>query len=434
MNTEELYEIYRKHPAVTTDSRTCTPGSIFFALHGDNFDGNAYASQAIARGCAYAIVDRPEFAPRGDNRYIAVTDTLRTLQDLAHLHRQRMAPTVLQITGTNGKTTTKELVATVLARKYQVLRTEGNLNNHIGVPLTLLRLTADHEIAVVETGANHRGEIALLTSIAAPDYGIVTNVGRAHLEGFGSFEGVVKTKAELYDYLRATGGRTFINADSDVLHGAAQGIPAMSYGTLAARHPDIEGKVVSCQPMLTFAWRAAGEEWHTVATRLIGDYNIHNLLAAVAVGRKFGVSDADICHALAHYTPSMGRSQMMQTAGNTLIVDAYNANPTSMHAALQNFAALQAANKMVILGEMRELGTESDAEHLALIDAVSRAGFEKVWLIGENFEKLKPQFPTFHNVRDAMAQLQATPLRGYTILIKGSNSNHLSRLAESQLL
>ncbi len=434
MLTEELYKLYLKHPTITTDSRTCTPGSIFFALHGDSFDGNVYASQAIARGCAYAVIDRPEFAPKGDSRYIKVTDALRTLQDLAHLHRQRMGLTVLQITGTNGKTTTKELVAAVLARKYRVLHTEGNYNNHIGVPLTLLRLTPAHEIAVVETGANHRGEIALLTSIAAPNYGIVTNVGRAHLEGFGSFQGVVKTKAELYEYLRATEGRTFINADSPVLQGAAQGIEAVSYGTLAARHPDIEGKVVNCQPMLTFAWKTPDGPWHTVDTQLIGDYNIHNLLAAVAVGRKFRVDDDDICRALADYSPAMGRSQLMQTARNTLIVDAYNANPTSMHAALQNFAALQAANKMVILGEMRELGTESENEHLNLLNAVRRAGFAKVWLIGEAFEKLHPEFPTFHNAHEALAQLQQNPLQGYTILIKGSNSNQLYLLAQEQAL
>ena len=293
------------------------------------------------------------------------------MQDLAAFHREKLALPVIQITGTNGKTTTKELVSTVLAKKYNVLHTEANYNNHIGVPKTLLRLGKEHEIAVIETGANHRGEIAQLTNIVHPDYGIITNVGRAHLEGFGSFEGVVHTKAELYDYLRKKkDGAIFLNSDSEILCRVAEGLKAYKYGTKAEAHPEVLGEVVNCDPYISFKWKSGNGEWHTVETKLIGDYNIANLLAAVAVGIKFNVPETDICEALRDYVPSNNRSQLKQTEHNTLIIDAYNANPTSMHAALKNFAELHAANKMVILGEMRELGAESEEEHQKLLDSV----------------------------------------------------------------
>lgn len=435
MQLEDLYKLYLSHPVVTTDSRNCPPGSIFFALKGENFDGNVYASKAIAAGCAYAVVDCLEFAPKDDKRYIAVDNALKTMQDLAQLHRETLGKKglkVIQITGTNGKTTTKELVSAVLERKYNVLHTEGNFNNHIGVPKTLLRLNSDHEVAVVETGANHPGEIALLTSIVHPDYGIITNVGRAHIEGFGSFEGVVRTKAELYDYLRTKpGAAIFLNNDSEILCKVAHDIKAYRYGTKPAEGLTAEGRITDCDPYLKFEWRGEGEEqWLPVATKLIGDYNIANLLAAVSVGIEFGVDARDICAALEEYTPSNNRSQLKQTDNNTLIIDAYNANPTSMHAALENFAALHAANKMVILGEMRELGAESADDHQQLLDFLARADFARVWLIGENFERLHPQFTTFHTVDDAIAEIAKHPLKGYTILIKGSNSNKLYRLPE----
>ncbi len=430
MLLEELYEIYLAHPTITTDSRACTEGSIFFALRGENFDGNVYASKALGEGCAYAVIDRREFAAKGDERYIVVDDALQTMQDLARMHREKLGLPVIQITGTNGKTTTKELVSAVLARKFKVLHTEGNFNNHIGVPKTLLRLTKEHEIAVIETGANHKGEIAQLTAIVHPDYGIVTNVGRAHLEGFGSFEGVVRTKAELYDYLRQKGGMVFLNNDSGILCSVSSGIEAFRYGTKAEAGLDVCGEILDCSPYLSFRWRAKDGGWHEVKTRLIGDYNIANLLAAVSVGKKFGVADADICEALEGYVPSNNRSQLKQTEKNTLIIDAYNANPTSMHAALKNFADLHAANKMVILGEMRELGAESGEEHQRLLDFLVRSGFERVWLIGECFEEKHPAFPVFHTVDDVIEEIKAAPISGYTILIKGSNSNKLFRLPE----
>lgn len=431
MLLEELYNIFLDHPVVTTDSRTCPRGAIFFALRGENFDGNVYASKALAEGCAYAVVDRREFAAKGDRRYIVVDDALKTMQDLARLHRERLAIPVIQITGTNGKTTTKELVSAVLAKKYRVLHTEGNFNNHIGVPKTLLRLTKEHEIAVVETGANHKGEIARLTAIVHPDYGIITNVGRAHLEGFGSFEGVVHTKAELYDYLRQKeNGAIFLNSDSEILQRVSKGIKAYRYGTTAGNNPDVLGEITDCNPFLSFKWKSGNGEFRNVKTKLIGDYNIANLLAAVTVGLKFGVPQADICNALEEYTPSNNRSQLKQTDSNTLIIDAYNANPTSMHAALKNFADLHAADKMVILGEMRELGTESKEEHRKLLDFLTQANFEKTWLIGEYFEEMHPAFRTFHTVDDAISELKANPIKGYTVLIKGSNSNRLFRLPE----
>lgn len=432
MTLEELYSVYLSHPMVTTDSRTCTEGAIFFALRGENFDGNVYASKALAEGCAYAVIDRPEFAARGDERYILTDNALRTMQELSALHRERLGLPVIQITGTNGKTTTKELVSAVLARKYRVLHTEANYNNHIGVPLTLLRLRREHEIAVVETGANHPGEIAQLTAIVHPDYGIITNVGRAHLEGFGSFEGVVHTKGELYDYLRTRkNGAIFLNNDSSVLCNIADGLTAYRYGTKSAEGLMISGDVSDCDPYVSFFWRegCSGEK-HEVRTRLIGDYNIANLLCAVTVGRKFGVSAADIDAALSEYVPSNNRSQLRQTEHNTLIIDAYNANPTSMHAALKNFSELHAANKMVILGEMRELGKESREEHLGLLEFLTHADFDKVWLVGECFEELHPQFPVFHSVDDVIAELGQHPINGHTILIKGSNGNRLFRLPE----
>lgn len=431
MTLEQLYEIYLQHPVVTTDSRTCPAGSIFFALRGENFDGNVYASKALAEGCAYAVVDRREFAAKGDARYIAVDNALRTMQQLAALHRERLGLPVIQITGTNGKTTTKELVSAVLERKFRVLHTEANYNNHIGVPKTLLRLTREHEIAVVETGANHRGEIALLTSIVHPDYGIITNVGRAHLEGFGSFDGVVRTKAELYDYLRTKpGAAIFLNNDSSVLCRVAEGLTAYRYGATPSDNLMIEGRIDDCDPYLSFSWREKGGDWRGVKTRLIGGYNLANLLCAATVGREFGVNARDIDEALAEYVPSNNRSQLKQTDRNTLIIDAYNANPTSMHAALQNFADLHAAGKMVILGEMRELGAESEEEHRKVVDFLSRAGFDDVWLVGENFEKLHTPFATFHNVDAAIARLKEQPIEGRTILIKGSNSCKLFRLPE----
>ena len=326
-----LYNIFLNSAGITTDSRDCPEGSIFFALKGETFDGNKYAGAALDKGCAYAVVDEAEYA--ADDRFILVPDVLTALQQLANEHRRALGTRIIGVTGTNGKTTTKELIAAVLSKKYNVLYTQGNFNNHIGVPKTLLRLTKEHEIAVVEMGANHPGEIKTLVNIVEPDYGIITNVGKAHLEGFGSFEGVIKTKGELYDFLRQKGGsKVFIDADNEHLAGIAHDLE-IKYGVKSdAGALAVKGEIIACDPFLRFRWNG-GE----VNTHLIGAYNIYNMLAAATIGMHFGVTPAQTNEALTEYVPSNNRSQLTVTENNKLVVDAYNANPTSMMAALENF-------------------------------------------------------------------------------------------------
>ena len=430
MNTEQLYEIFLQHPTVTTDSRHCPEGSIFFALRGESFDGNTFAAAALAAGCAYAVVDEHEYAT--DPRCLLVSDVLETLQQLAALHRRKWGHTILQITGTNGKTTTKELIAAVLGQKYRVLYTEGNQNNHIGVPLTLLRLRQEHEVAVIETGANHPGEIAALCNIVQPDCGLVTNVGRAHLQGFGSFEGVKRTKGELYDYLKSHDGLVFINAFDDHLR-----IMAEDRG-LNRMIPYVEGRVADCSHLITVQWRAdVDEPWHTIQTQLVGTYNIENIRAAATVGHWLGVEADKIDAAIGQYVPTNSRSQLQQTARNRLIVDTYNANPTSMAAALTNFTFFEAENKMLILGEMRELGEDSVAEHQRIIrQATEMVGADTIWLVGEAFsqaastmeDRPRCDIRFFRSVEQVKDALSATPLTGRTILIKGSNGTRLFEL------
>ena len=345
MTISDLYELYLHNPKVTTDSRNCPFGSIFFALKGENFDGNQYASKALDSGCAYAVIDNPDYIT-GD-RTILVDNVLKTLQQLAHRHRKALGTPVIGITGSNGKTTTKELLAAVLSTKYNLLYTEGNLNNHIGVPLTLLRLNHQHEMAIIEMGASHPGDIKELAEIAAPNYGIITNVGQAHLEGFGSFEGVIKTKGELYDYIRQTKGKIFIKKENEYLQPIAKGIEQISYGTDESSFAS--GKVASCSPFLIFDWKQQGKI-HTVETHLIGSYNLDNVLVAVAIGRYFKIPAERISRAIASYEPNNNRSQFKETEHNKLIIDAYNANPSSMKAAIDNFAAMQVDTpKAVIL-------------------------------------------------------------------------------------
>ena len=335
MNTEALYALYKEHPLVTTDSRKCPEGSIFFALKGETFDGNNYALQALEKGCAFAVVDNPDVAKQ-DERLILVPDVLAALQELAAYHRKAWGKTVLQITGTNGKTTTKELISAVLSEGKNVLYTEGNLNNHIGVPLTLLRIKPEHDIAVIETGANHPGEIADLCRIVEADYGLITNVGRAHLEGFGSFEGVKQTKGELYDDLHKRGKKLFLNAfDEDLLQMAQSREFVLWEDAL----PYVEGRVSEATPFVEMQWRAEDDApWHTVKTNLIGAYNIANLRAAVTIGLHFGITPEQINHALEAYKPTNSRSELREVGNNRLIIDAYNANPSSMKAALTNFS------------------------------------------------------------------------------------------------
>ena len=433
MEISELYEIFKKHPEITTDSRNCPEGSIFFALKGESFNGNAFARSALEKGCAYAVIDEKEYLCGDSGRMILTDDCLETLQQLAAHHRRVLGTKIIGVTGTNGKTTTKELIATVLAKKYNVLYTQGNFNNHIGVPKTLLRLTKDTEIAVVEMGANHPGEIKKLTSIAAPDYGIITNVGMAHLEGFGSFEGVVHTKGELYDYLRNNHrGPIFIDANNEHLTGIAGGLEQIRYG-LGRMGEDVTvgGKITGCRPYLEFAWHRSCGCDHLVRTHLIGSYNVYNMLAACCIGTYFGVQDLDICDALAGYVPSNNRSQLEKTEHNSLIVDTYNANPTSMMAALTNFRDMEAENKMLVLGDMRELGSASAEEHQKIVDFIHATKFENVILVGTEFAGTSHyDYPVYHDVDELIDIFKKNRPENKTILIKGSNGIKLFRLPE----
>lgn len=425
MNLNELYELFLHHEKITTDSRHCPANSLFFALKGERFDGNQYAAKALEAGAAYAIIDNPEYLS-GD-RMILVDNVLDCLQQLAHRHRKALGIPVIGITGTNGKTTTKELLASVLATKFNVLATEGNLNNQIGVPLTLLRMNPDHEIAVVEMGASHPGDINELVHIVAPNYGLITNVGCAHLEGFGSFEGVLHTKGELYDYLRHTNGKIFINQENKDLMGIAHGLEQITYGQHEGAFA--VGHVVESNPFLTFDWKQQGKI-HVVETHLVGAYNIDNVLAAVAVGRYFKIPAERISRAIAAYEPTNNRSQYKKTERNALIIDAYNANPTSMKAALDNFASLPVHPKAVVLGDMLELGKTSDELHSGIVRQLQAEAFDKVYLCGQHFARTADGFPSFTTTEELIAALRQDKLEGYHILIKGSHGMGLEKVVE----
>lgn len=428
MKISELHEIFLRFQQITTDTRECRPSAIFFALKGENFNGNKFAVDALAQGCPYVVVD--EAQPIEDERILLVEDVLTTLQDLAAYHRHYLGTPILQVTGTNGKTTTKELLAAVLSRKYNLHYTKGNLNNHIGVPKTLLQMTAEHNLAVIETGANHPGEIELLSKIVDANVGVVTNVGKAHLEGFGSFEGVIKTKSELYEYLRSKGESTvLLRGDDEILSERCADLTRVTYG-LPGKGYAVEGEVVACDPFLRFHWRKQGGEWHEVATQLIGAYNVNNALCAVAAGVHFGVDEQEISAALADYQPTNKRSELVKTATNTLVVDAYNANPTSMAAALENFTLMQHDHKVAIIGEMRELGDASAEEHAKVVEHLSKVGCQQIWLVGENFLPFAEQYKVFKNVDEVKAELQQTPITNSLILVKGSNGTKLFTLPE----
>ena len=437
MELSELYKLYQQHPLITTDSRDCPEGSIFFALKGESFDGNRFAKAALEKGCAYAVIDEREFAEEGNGRLILVDNMLTTFKELAREHRRRFDIPVIGITGTNGKTTTKELIAAVLGEKYNVMYTRGNFNNDVGVPKTLFSLRPEHEIAVVEMGASHPGDIKALVDYVEPTCGLITNVGRAHLQGFGSFEGVKRTKGELYDFLESHNGLLFLNeSNPDLMEMAAQ----RNFGRIISYGRDeggnVEGEVIDCSPFLNFRWRQhlhAGQmpaNAYEVETHLIGAYNLDNMLAAIAVGLHFGVSPAQINHALGHYIPSNNRSQLETTEHNRLIVDAYNANPSSMAAAIDNFKLMKAERKMAILGDMLELGAVSNEEHQKTVDALAAAGIKEVWLVGEEFGKTHTAFRKFKNVDEVKAAIAAHRPENYYILIKGSNGIHLSQLPE----
>ena len=425
MSIIDLYDLFIHNPQITTDSRNCPKGSSFFALKGDKFDGNQYAGKALASGCVYAVIDNPDYYI--GERTILVDNVLKTLQQLAHHHRKVLGLPIIGITGTNGKTTTKELLAAVLSTKFNLLYTEGNFNNHIGVPLTLLRLTHDHEMAVIEMGASHPGDIKELVDIVHPNYGIITNVGRAHLEGFGSFEGVIRTKGELYDYIRRSKGKIFIKKENEYLQSIAKGIEQITYGN--GDDAFASGQVVSCDPFLVFNWKQQGK-LHTVETHIIGSYNLDNVLAAVAVGRFFKIPAERISRAIAAYEPTNNRSQFKKTDNNELIIDAYNANPSSMKVALDNFITMPVQPKAIILGDMRELGPTSDELHAEVVAQIKKGQFDKVFLCGEHFSKVGKEFSPFATTEAMVEELRKQPLKGYHILIKGSHSMGLEKLAD----
>lgn len=423
MDIDELYKIYKQHPDVSTDTRNSTKGSIFFALKGANFNGNEYAEQAINSGCSYAVVDEAKYATHPN--ILLVDNALETLQKLAKHHRKHIKTPIIGITGTNGKTTTKELITAVLSQEYNVVSTQGNLNNHIGVPLTILRIKKEHEIAVIEMGANHVGEIKFLAEIAQPNYGLITNLGHAHIEGFGSFENVIKTKGELYDYIRSSrDGKIFIDYNNNLLREMAEGITSIYYGF--DEDLFVSGKVLAIRPYLEFEWKF-GNRRNKVKTKLIGEYNLPNALAAIAIGNYLGVKSSLITKAIEEYEPSNNRSQLKETKKNMLIIDAYNANPTSMHAALENFDHMNVSHKVLILGDMKELGPDTDMEHQKVADYIAHHDFDKVLFVGDNFSRTDTKYPRFKDLNGLKEYLTKNPIEDSYILLKGSRGVQLEK-------
>lgn len=441
MEIKELYSIFCQCGCVATDSRKISGGELFIALKGENFDGNEYAEKALNSGAAYVVVtygsavcDKSSayLDSDGRSRIIPVSDTLQTLQELARYHREHVLPDgkhldIIGITGTNGKTTTKELIKTVLSAKYNVVATEGNLNNDIGVPLSLLKITPSTELAVIEMGASHPDDIFKLVRVSEPDFGIITNVGKAHLQGFGSFEGVKKAKGCLYDYVNAFGTSVFVNADDPVLVSMTEERNCKSVISYGLHH---DGCVImDTTPEEPFL-RIMMPGGVVVKTKLVGAYNSANVLAALCIGKHFGVTEAEAISAIESYTPSNSRSQMVKTEHNVLVVDAYNANPSSMAAALNNFSGMKAAHKAALLGDMRELGPTSVSEHIAIVELAMKSGMDVICFVGEEFGKSLTQigivpaensgirwYETSEELADALAK---KPLHGYAILVKGS--------------
>jgi UDP-N-acetylmuramoyl-tripeptide--D-alanyl-D-alanine ligase len=425
LSIEELYKLFLQHPVVCTDTRNIKPGSIFFALKGANFNANEFAAGAIDKGCSYAIIDDKKYYSAG---CVVVTDVLEALQKLANHHRRQFTIPVIGITGTNGKTTTKELTAAVLSKKYDTLFTQGNLNNHIGVPLTLLKLTKEHGMAVIEMGANHVGEIDMLCRIAEPGYGIITNIGKAHLEGFGGYEGVIKAKSELYKYIKEKNGELFINADDELLMSLADGI-YFTYGM--SRDSDIRGFPEKDSFLATGKIEMIDGGEIEVKSSLAGSYNFYNILAAACMGFYFEVSPEQIKTAMEEYVPSNNRSQIVKKGSNTIWVDAYNANPTSMRIAIENFAAVKTPNKIVIVGDMFELGDESNKEHRAIAELADKLGnWGGVYLVGKEFSRVKSSAKLFTSVEDFMKWLSEHPFTDATILLKGSRGMQMERILE----
>ncbi|MGF6926204.1 UDP-N-acetylmuramoyl-tripeptide--D-alanyl-D-alanine ligase [Chitinophaga sp. W2I13] len=424
MNIEQLYSIYEQHRSVQTDTRKLKANDIFFALKGGNFNGNEFAARALEMGAAFAVVDEAAYFTIPD-KMMLVDDALTALQQLALHHRKQLNIPFLAITGTNGKTTTKELINAALSAGLKTYATIGNLNNHIGVPLTILSILPGVEIAVVEMGANHQREIAGYCEIALPTHGIITNIGKAHLEGFGSEEGVKKAKGELYDFLRANNGTVFVCNDYGYLLEMAHGIPEIiTYGSSEA---DYVGEAIADSAFLAVEVRGSSQVGF-IQTQLTGAYNFPNVMAAVAVASHFNVPESAIAPAIAHYTPSNNRSQVIKKGSNTIIMDAYNANPSSMRAAIENFAGIQADKKVLLLGAMMELGTDSVKEHQDLVNLLERTHWEAVVLVGGDFKKVTHPYIFLENATEAGKWLQQQQYQDTHILIKGSRSTGMEKV------
>jgi UDP-N-acetylmuramoyl-tripeptide--D-alanyl-D-alanine ligase len=424
MNIEDLYKVYLQYPSVQTDTRKLKKGDLFFALRGANFNGNEFAAKALEEGAAFAVIDDEQFSIPG--KTIIVEDSLEALQLLAKHHRQQFTIPFIAITGSNGKTTTKELIHAVLSSHYKTYTTEGNLNNHIGVPLTLLKIKSHAQFAVIEMGANHLLEIASYCQIALPTYGLITNCGKAHLEGFGGEEGVRKGKGELYDFLRHYNGGAFVMWDYEYLQEMSKGIQTIyKYGTHDA---DVIGTVWKSDPLLEvqFSKGFIGN----IQTKLVGSYNLPNVLAAVAVGKFFGVPDEKIKNSIEAYTPSNSRSQLMQKGSNKIILDAYNANPSSMNLAIENFAKAPGDNKVLVLGAMAELGADSVQEHQNILDTIDGYGWKNVLLIGGDFAKLKHSYIQLPSSAEAGEWLRRNKIKDVYLLIKGSRSTQMEKVLD----
>jgi UDP-N-acetylmuramoyl-tripeptide--D-alanyl-D-alanine ligase len=428
MKIQTIYKLFKEHSFVSTDTRNIKSNSLFFALKGENFNGNKFAETAIASGAKFAIIDDPSY--QVSNKHILVPNALACLQELAAHHRKQLKIPIIGITGTNGKTTTKEITQAVLAQKYLCYATKGNLNNHIGVPLSILEITGSHELAIIEMGANHIGEIAELCEISQPSIGLITNIGKAHLEGFGSFEGVKKAKSELYNYLQKRDSPVFVNGDNKDLLKLADGLFHLTYGKSEANQ--IIGRLEKSDDHLALAWKKHNYFGYTlpISTNLVGDYNFENVMAAICIGNYFDLSPEQITTGIESYLPSNNRSQLINKNSNKIILDAYNANPVSLKAAVENLANSEQKNKLAILGDMKELGIYSSEEHQAIVNLLIEKSLDAI-LVGDNFSKTEHgNLKTFDSAKEISTHFSNHPVKNSVILIKGSRSIGLEKIVE----
>ena len=417
MKISELHKIFLKFPKVTTDSRNVFKNSLFFALKGENFNGNEYATDAIKKGCKYAIIDEEKY--NLNEKYILVDNVLETLQQLAVYHRETLNIPIIGITGSNGKTTSKELITACLSTELNTAYTKGNYNNHIGVPLTLLEINYDHEIAIIEMGANHQGEIQFLSEIAKPNFGVITNIGKAHLEGFKDFEGVKKTKKELYDYIKKVNGLVFLNSDDDILNEISKELDLVKYG----KSGDVFGSLIDSSVFCEVIY-----EKTIIKSQLIGDYQFYNIMLAIAIAKHFKVQDKSIFKAIKEYKPKNNRSQIINTNDNLIILDAYNANPSSMNNMILSFNKIKKENKICVLGDMGELGKFSEKEHIDIIKLMQKLKIPTFY-VGTEFCKVIKN-DSFKSTEEFKEYLESEPIKNSTVLIKGSRSQKLEKLLD----